>query len=233
MNDTAAFPVTYDVEPQLTGRNRLTSAFRIILAIPHLILVGGPGLGISLGAPLFYAFGDDGNDWSGFGGAGVIGFVIGIVAIISWFAILFTGKMPRGLWDFANFFFRWRSKAIAYTALLRDEYPPFGDGEYPVRYAAEYPETRNRVSVLFRLFLLIPHYIVLFFVGIAAAVALIIAWFAILFTGSFPEGLYNFVVGYLRWSLRVETYGYLMHDEFPPFSLGVSTPRIATDPATP
>ena len=83
----------------------------------------------------------------------------------------------------------------------------------------EFPQERNRVSVFFRIFLLIPHFIVLFFVGIAWFITAVIGWFAILFTGAYPEGLYNFAIGYLRWSLRVEAYGFLMRDEYPPFSL--------------
>ncbi len=211
------YPVTYDVEPQMTERNRLTCAFRIILAIPHLILVGGPGLG----TPEFgYIRGGSGARFSGFGAGGVLGLVAGVTAVISWFAIVFTGKQPKGLWDFTSFYLRWRSKAIAYTALLRDEYPPFGEGEYAVTFApGEYLDVRDRVSVGFRIFLLIPHFIVLFFIGIAWGITAIIGWFAILFTGGYPEGLYKFAIGYLRWSLRVEAFGLLMNDKFPPFSL--------------
>jgi hypothetical protein len=222
MNDAtqSGYPVTYDVEPQLTDRNRLTVAFRLILAIPHLLLVGGPtGIG-SMGVA-FFVF--DNDNWNGFGGGGslgVIGGAVFVMAVISWFAILFTPDMPRGLWDFMNFYMRWRANSIAYVAMLRDEYPPFGTGEYPVRYSAgEYPEVRDRVSVGFRIFLLIPHLIVLFFIGIAWWITAIISWFVILFTGAYPEGLYRFATGYLRWSMRVEAYAMLMRDEYPPFSL--------------
>jgi len=229
MADTTAvamperYPVEYDVEPQLTDRNRLTVAFRIILAIPHLLLVGGPGFALGLG------FGFGGRGWRGdegwdagswwFGGSGgVIGVAAGVVAIIAWFAIVFTRKHPQGLWSFTRFYMGWRSRAVAYMALLRDEYPPFGDGEYPVRYEAEYPEgERDFWSVLLRIIYVIPHLIVLFFLSIAWFITAVIAWFAILFTGNYPEGLYKFAVGYLRWSLRVETYVYLMRDEYPPF----------------
>jgi hypothetical protein len=193
MNEAApsSYPVTYDVEPQLTNRNRLTVAFRLILAIPHLLLVGGPaGIG-SLGG-LFYLFSDDSNraNFGGGGSTGVIGIVVFVMAIIAWFAIVFTAKMPRGLWDFMNFYMKWRANSIAYVAMLRDEYPPFGTGDYPVRFSAgDLPEVRDRVSVGFRIFLLIPHVIVLFFIGIAWWITAIISWFAILFTGSYPESL--------------------------------------------
>jgi hypothetical protein len=211
-----AFPVNYDVDRQLADRNRLTVFFRLILAIPHLILVGGPGIS---------GFGSnfrrmDNFAWFGsVGSSGVLGLVAAVMSIVSWFAIVITGKQPRGLWDFTAFYLRWRSKAVAYTALLRDEYPPFGEGDYPAHLNfSEFPTERNRVSVGFRIFLLIPHFIALFFVGIAWAITAFIAWLIILFTGAYPESLYNFAVGYLRWSLRVESFGLLMHDKFPPFS---------------
>ena len=211
------YPVAYDVEPQLHDRNRLTVFFRIILAIPHLILVGGPGFALGCGG---WAW--EHGDWTlGFrwGSNGILGVVAGIMAIIAWFAILFANTHPRGLWDFARFFMSWRARAVAYVALLRDDYPPFGDGVYPVTYAVAFPELpRDKWSIALRIFYVIPHIVVLFFVGIAWFVTAVIAWFAILFTGSYPESLYRFAVGYLRWSLRVESYLLLMRDEYPPFS---------------
>ena len=207
------YPIAFDVEPQRTGRNKMTVGFRLILAIPHLILVGGPGPSIGVGWP--------GVRWVPFGGGGVIGIAAGITAIVSWFAIVFTGKHPRGLWDFANFYMRWRANAAVYTALLRDEYPPFGgDDPYPVTFTAgDFPETRDRWLVGLRLILAIPHLIILFFLGIAWLVTAVIGWFSILRTGDYPEGLYKFAVGVLRWSIRVQTYLLLMRDEYPPFSL--------------
>lgn len=214
----APYPVSYDVEPQLTDRNRLTVAFRFILAIPHAILVGGPG--IALGAGGFW--GND-NDFGWVGGAGsqgLIGVAAAFAAIIAWFAILFTRKHPEGIWKFTHYYMRWRTKAIAYMALLRDDYPPFGDGEYAVTYDVSPPEgARNLWSVGLRIIFAIPHMIVLFFLGIAWFITAVIAWFAILFTGNYPEGLYNFGLGYLRWVARFDTYILLMRDEYPPFSL--------------
>jgi hypothetical protein len=216
------YPVTYDVEPQPADRNRLTVAFRIILGIPQWLLVGGPG-GSGIGFPTDWR-----GRWSGpgsvlsiGGSSGVIGIAAWVMAIISWFAIVFTGRQPRGLWDFTNFFMRWRANAVAYMALLRDEYPPFGpgDGSYPVTFnVAGFPETRDRLSVGLRLIYAIPQFIVVFFLGIAWGITAIIAWFAILFTGRYPEGLYTFGVGYMRWSIRLQAYVLLMRDEYPPFS---------------
>ncbi len=114
----------------------------------------------------------------------------------------------------------WRARAVAYMALLRDDYPPFGEGAYPVTYNVAYPDMpRNKWSVGLRIFYVIPHIVVLLFVGIAWFITAVIAWFAILFTGSYPASLYPFAIGYLRWSLRVESYLLLMRDEYPPFSL--------------
>ena len=222
MSETApsppiGYPVTYDVDAQISDRNRLTCFFRLILAIPHLILVGGPGYSAF---SFSFGFGQAKGGWLGGGSAGVLGLVAGVMAIVSWFAIVFTGRQPKGLWDFTAYYLRWRARAVAYTALLRDEYPPFGEGEYPVHFTlGDFPETRNRWSVGLRIFYVIPHLIVLIFIAIAWAITAIIGWFAILFTGAYPEGLYRFGVGYLRWSLRVETYLLLMHDVYPPFSL--------------
>jgi Domain of unknown function (DUF4389) len=195
----ASYPVAYDVEAQLSGRNRLTTAFRLILAIPHIILVGTPGTSSR---------------------GGVLSVVAFVLAFFAWFVILFTGKHPKGIWEFSAMYMRWRAKAVTYMALLRDEYPPFGDAQYPITFEATYPEQpRDRLSVGLRLIYAIPHLIVLFFLGIAWFVTAIIGWFAILFTGAYPEALYRFAVGFLRWSLRVESYVLLMRDEYPPFSL--------------
>jgi len=201
-------PVTYFVTPQLTDRNRLTCAFRFFLAIPHLLIAGGPGgTGLNLGGAY------------GFGGNGALGAVAVVTAVISWFAIVFTGKQPKGLWDLAAYYLRWRANSITYAALLRDEYPPFGEGDYPASFGlGDFPQERNRWNVGLRLFYLIPHLLILFFLGIAWFITAVIGWLVILFTGSYPEGLYRFAVGYLRWSLRVEAYGLLMHDEYPPFA---------------
>lgn len=213
------YPVDLDFQLDSGDRNRLTVAFRIILAIPHLILVGGPGA---------FAFGFTFGIWNedevslGVGSSGVLGAVAGVCAVIAWFAILFASKHPSGLWDFGNTYMRWWTRSSAYVALLRDEYPPFGDSEtYPASFRTDFPadESRNKVSVLLRLIYLIPHIVVLFFLNIALWIVSVIAWFAILFTGKYPVGLSDFAIGVLRWNGRVGAYGLLMRDEYPPFSL--------------
>lgn len=200
----ADYPVSFEVERQTTERNRLTVGFRLILAIPHMLLVGGPGFGIGMGSDR----------------TGVLGAVAGVVAIINWFIIVFTGRANEGLLSLQQYYLRWRARALAYEALLRDEYPPFGDGDYPV--SADFPaviENRNRWTVGFRLLLVIPQAIVLFFVLIAWAVTAVIGWFAVLFTSRYPDGLWQFGEGAMRWALRVEAYMLLLRDEYPPFSL--------------
>jgi hypothetical protein len=200
-----AYPVSFDVERQLSDRNRLTVAFRIILAVPHLALVGAAGIGFG------YSW------WSN---GGVVGAAAGVMAVIAWFGLVFVAVHPRGLWDFGEFYLRWRARAVPYLMLLRDEYPPFGEGSYPTSFGVSWPEIpRNRLSVGLRIFYAIPHVIVLFFLNLAWTVTSIVAWFAILFTGRYPAGLYDFAVGVMRWDLRVEAYLLLMRDEYPPFRL--------------
>ena len=89
---------------------------------------------------------------------------------------------------------------------------------YPITFNAVYAEKMSRLTSFFRVFMIIPQAIVLYFVSIAALVVLIIAWFAILFTGKFPKGMWDFMVGYSRWSTRVNGYSMLLTDKYPPFS---------------
>lgn len=115
---------------------------------------------------------------------------------------------------------RWLIRVSAYLALLRDEYPPFGEGPYASEYQVAYPDKdRDRWSVGLRLIYAIPQVVVLLFVNIAWLVTTVIAWFAIVFTGRFPESLYEFGVGALRWNVRVQSYVLLLRDEYPPFRL--------------
>ena len=152
----------------------------------------------------------------------VLYLALSVTSFIAWFAILFTGRYPRGLWDFAMMVYRWNANVTAYVALLRDEYPPFGgnDGDYPVLYQMEYPERFSRLLIFVKWLLVIPHLIVLYVLGLVAGVVWIIAWFAILITGNIPRGMFDFLVGVLRWSNRVTAYAWLLTDVYPPFSLG-------------
>ncbi len=145
----------------------------------------------------------------------------GVIGFIAFFAILFTKRYPRGLFDFVVNVNRWSANVGAYYGLFRDEYPPFSwdPGQYAVTYEVDYPEELNRWLPLIKWLLAIPHYIVLLFLFIAVYFAYIIAWFAILFTKRFPRGIFDFIVGVNRWNLRVSAYTSLLRDEYPPFSL--------------
>lgn len=151
-----------------------------------------------------------------------------VVAVVSWFAIVFTGKLPDGLARLQSLYIRYNNRTIAYAGFLRDEYPPFAydtvapePGDYPPVRTGFAPELddRNRVTVGFRLILAIPQIIVVLILGVAAIVAWVIGLFAVLFTGRWPEGLRAFVAGVMRWGTRVEAYVGLLTDTYPPFSL--------------
>ncbi|HEY7566310.1 MAG TPA: DUF4389 domain-containing protein [Gemmatimonadaceae bacterium] len=210
----APHPVHVHIEPALGDRNRLSVAFRLILALPHLLLVGAP-----VALTLTWSRTTDGlanNDWTM--GGGVLGAVAVVCALIAWFAILFTGRYPEGLRALVTYYLRWRVRASAYMALLRDEYPPFGEALYPAELAVDaLPNEHNRLSVAFRPILLIPQVIVVWLLGIAWWFITIVAWLAILFTGQYPSAMYRFAVGVLQWTTRVEAYALLLHDEYPPF----------------
>ncbi len=212
----APHPVVLHVEEAVAARDRLTVAFRILLAIPHLILVGGP-----MAATLSWSWSSrEGLTYEWGAGGGLLGAVVAVVALMAWFAILFTGRYPEGLRALAVYYLRWRVRAVAYTALLRDEYPPFGEGPYPVRLDLSEPAPeRNRLTVAFRLLLALPHILAVWVLGVAWAVTSAVAWVWILVTGRYPLPLYRFGEGVLRWNTRVEAYLLLLHDDYPPFTL--------------
>lgn len=196
-----SYPVSLVIERRLADRNRLTTAFRPILAIPHAILVG----------PIYWSVKT--------GGFGLLGAAAYVLAIVSWFTLLFTGEHLPGIREFCLYYLRWRTRAITYMALLRDEYPPFGDAPYPVSIQVTEAATGNRRDVGLRLLFALPHLVVLCFLLLAWFVTTVIAWFAILFTAAYPSSLYAFGVGVMQWALRVEAYLLLLVDEYPPFSL--------------
>lgn len=211
-----SYPANITVVPQLADRDRLTTAFRFFLGIPHILLVGGPAIA---GAWIGWQSHENLSLGSS---AGVLGTVAMVVTVIAWFAILFTGSHPDGLWRLAAYYLRWRVRAIAYLALLRDEYPPFGDGAYPAELVlAEPPTSRDRLTVFFRIVVAIPHLISLGLLSVAWAFTTTVAWLSILFTGRYPEMLYGFALGVFAWTTRVEAYLLLLNDEYPPFSLRV------------
>jgi hypothetical protein len=149
------------------------------------------------------------------------------IAVISWFAIVFTGSLPEGLASIQMLYMRYELRTYTFAAFLREEYPPFAFGT-TASDAGEDPRIRvdfvprlterNRLTVAFRIILVIPQVIVLAFLGIAASFVVLIALFAVLFTGRWPEGMRSFVLNVLRWYLRVSTYFLLLTDEYPPFA---------------
>jgi len=208
-----SYPLSYEIS-RPEHYNRWSVAFRLILAIPQLILVGG--LGPALGR-----------------GNGLLGAVLGVLVLFAWFAILFTRRFPAGMREFCHLLFRWLQNVRAYVLLQAEPYPPFGAGPYPLDLRIVSAEHYNRWAVFFRIILVIPHVVVLFFLEIAQAFVTLLAWFAILFTGQYPAGMFTFSVGVSRWSARVEAYLYLFVDEYPPFSLASQTgaPMAGTQPA--
>ena len=157
-----------------------------------------------------------------------------VVCIIAFFAILFTAKYPKGLFEFNTGVLRWtwRVGFYSYQALGTDKYPPFSlkpDDDYPADLEIEYPEKLSRGLVLVKWWLLaIPHYIVVFFFqggggedsgGGLVSILAIFAAIALLFTGKYPEDIFKLVVGMNRWTYRVAAYASLMTDQYPPFRL--------------
>jgi hypothetical protein len=148
--------------------------------------------------------------------------VASVITFIAFFAILFTGRYPEGLFKFVVGVYRWNANVSAYVVLLRDEYPPFSwdPGRYPVTFEVDYPERLSRWKIFVKWLLVIPNLVVLVLLGIVYYIVLIIVWFAILFTARYPRSLFDFSVGVHRWSLRMAAYAsYLLTDEYPPFSL--------------
>ena len=204
------YPVIVGVEPVYANRNRLTTFFRLFLAIPNIILVGGVG----------FAFGARSDNRSASGEGGLLGAVAVFLAIVSWFTLVIAGTHIIGIRQFTAFYLRWRVRALSYLMLFEDPYPPFGDAPYPASIEILEPSgPRDRLSIALRLIYVIPHIIVLLFVILAWGFTTIAAWFVILFTGQYPKALYDFGVGAMRWRLRVEAYMLLMVDDYPPFSL--------------
>jgi hypothetical protein len=147
------------------------------------------------------------------------------VGIINFWSILITGKMIRSMFDFQLNLMRWSLRVNARLMNLSDGYPAFGmtHNDADVILDIEYPETSNRVSVLLRAmfgiwYVLIPHAFLLFFLQIGVMFVRMIAFWAVLFTGKYPEGMHNYMVGVLRWNIRVNAFMSYLTDTYPPFS---------------
>lgn len=206
----AAYPVQFSVDYPDRPLNRLTTFFRIFVAIPILFVLGTVSAGT-------YESGNGGR-----GTSVVIAGVGGVLFLGPLLMILFRQKYPRWWFDWNRELLRFSNRVTAYLALMDDRYPST-DEEQSVHLDFPYPDVPqvlNRWLPLIKWLLAIPHYIVLFFLVIAAIVVVIVAWFAILITGRYPRALFDFVEGVLRWNMRVTGYAIvLVTDRYPPFQL--------------
>ena len=205
---SSPYPVQFSVDYPDRELNRMTSALRIFVAIPILILmetVSGGHFTPRDGEAIAY----------GAGGALFLGPLL---------MILFRQKYPRWWFDWNLELQRFSNRVAVYLALMDDRYPST-DEHQSVHLDYPYPDVAqdlNRWLPLVKWLLAIPHYIVLVFLWIGGVFAVIAAWFAILFTGRYPRGIFDFVEGVLRWSQRVVGYAFLLvTDEYPPFRLAV------------
>jgi hypothetical protein len=186
-----SYPIAYQADlPQ--ERNRLTVFFRLLAAIPILIV------GIFYIIAAFFC------------------------VIVAWFALLFTGTYPPGLYGFVRGVNQFMARMNGYIYLQTDVYPPFDTGEhpeYPVRLQIpETPGEQNKTTVLLRIFLFIPVYIIQYAFSIAAELVALAMWFAALFTGKSPEGLHNALTFLLGYTTRAVAYGCLLTDKWPPIA---------------
>jgi len=187
--------------------SRLSTLFRIILAIPVVLFIallsGGYAQWVTTAS----------------GARNVNAGAAGSIVLAIWATVLVKGRIPRWLFDFQVAVQRFTYRAYAYVGLLTDQYPAF-EGEWLLNYEVDYPERISRWRLLFwKVITALPHFIVLFFLSLASLFVIFISWWAILFTGQFPRGLHKFVVGVMRWGARVTAYVESLTDVFPPFSL--------------
>ena len=207
-----SYPVTFDVDYPDRDLDRFSTAFRILFVIPIAIV-----LSLLTGASTHYGA----TAHSGTNETVTLVTGGGVLFLPLVLMILFRQKYPRWWFDWNLQLLRFNARVGAYLVLLDDRYPST-DEEQSVHLELPYPDAHrlNRWLPLIKWLLAIPHYVVLFFLVIAALVAVIVAWFAILFTGRYPRDLFNFVVGVMRWSNRVAGYAFaLVTDEYPPFRL--------------
>jgi len=204
---SSGYPVQLSIDYPDRNLNKLTTFFRIITAIPIFII-------ISLLTSGNYGGTAEGGETYQYAAAGMVFLPLVLM-------ILFKQKYPKWWFDWNVALTKFSARVCAYLSLLTDEYPST-DEEQSVHIEIQYPDVKNELHPalpLVKWLLAIPHYIILCFLFIAVIVCVVIAWFAILFSGRYPRGLFDFVVGVYRWSLRVEAYAFLLTtDLYPPFS---------------
>ncbi len=186
------YPISYEADAALEGRSRLTTFFRYVLIIPWHIV------------------------------AALYGFVAFFAAVIAWFAIVFTGRYPQGLYDFNAGYLRMVTRVNAFYYLLEDAWPPFGGNEdpgYPVRVGVPAPlDAYSRLKTGLRFIIGIPVMILAIVWGLVLGVISFIAWFAILFTGKLSEGLFDPMRNASAYLARATGYFLLLTEDWPPFS---------------
>jgi hypothetical protein len=204
----SSYPVQFDVDYPDRELNRWSTAFRIFAAIPILIVsaaIGGLGY----------------ESWGGHT-TNVTASTAGLLVLPAVLMIVFRQKYPRWWFDWNLELMRFLNRIGVYLALLDDRYPST-DERQSVMFDMPYPDAKNELNrwlPLVKWILAIPHYVVLVFLGIAAFVVVVFAWFAIIFTGRYPRGAFDFVVGVTRWYNRVLGYAFaLVTDQYPPFRL--------------
>ncbi len=199
-SEPPAHPLEFDVEYPDRDLDRLTTAFRILTVIPIAIVLGAIDGSFTLTTAA--------------GGTGLL-------VLPPLLMIVFRQKYPRWWYDFNLELLRFQNRVGVYFALMDDRYPSTDEAQ-GVRLDVPYPDaTRlNRWLPLVKWLLAIPHYVVLFFLLVGAVFAIIAAWFAVLFTGRFPRGIFDYLVGVGRWTNRVTAYAFmLVTDQYPPFQL--------------
>ena len=202
------YPVQLSVEYPDRDLDRVTTFFRIFVAIPILIVLGSVNGGTW--------------QWTYENGSTVAAGAGGLLFFGPLLMILFRQKYPRWWFDWNRELLRFSTRVGVYLGLMDDKYPSTDDHQ-SVRLDYAYPDVPrdlNRWLPLVKWFLAIPHYVVLAFLFIGVIVVVVIAWFAILFTGRYPRGLFDYVEGVIRWQVRVAGYAFiLVTDEYPPFRL--------------
>jgi hypothetical protein len=203
------YPLRFSVDYPDRPLNRLTTAFRIFTVIPIAIVLGTIG-----GYNASWGTGPEATNIA-VGGSGLLFFPPLVM-------ILFRQKYPRWWFDWNRELLRFVNRVAAYVALLDDRYPST-DEQQAIRLELDYPDAQaglNRWLPLVKWLLAIPHYVVLLFLWIGVIFAVIGAWFAIVFTGRYPRGIFDYVEGVIRWENRVVSYALiLITDHYPPFRL--------------
>lgn len=206
-----AYPARLDVDYS-EEHDRVKTLFRIVLVIPIAVVYGVLTAGQTRTV----------YDQSGEAVSTTSGGIVSGLFLATLLMILFRRRYPRWWFDFARELTRFGARVCAYAVLVTDEYPSTVE-EQQVHLEIDYPDVErdlNRWLPLVKWLLAIPHFVVLAFLTVGAFLAVVVAWFAILVTGRYPRGLFDFVVGVGRWWLRVEAYAILLvTDRYPPFSL--------------